>query len=102
MTAHPVPACQKLNLCVYFCISGNANVCVCVSESVCVCVWEALLGLNEGCVSPLIGEQQQMITAVCVRLKETQRGANTTQMEDITTEAGAYVLTIEIKLKMYC
>lgn len=49
-------------------------------------VSEALLGQNEGCVSTLIGEQQRMITAVCVWLQETQQGANTTQMEDINTQ----------------
>jgi len=30
-----------------------------------MCVSEALLGLNEGCVSVLIGEQQHVITTVC-------------------------------------
>lgn len=75
-------------------------VCVCVNESVCVCVClcEALLGLNEGCVSLLIGEQQRVITAVCVRLEETQQGANATQMEDIITEPGAYVCFLDTSI----
>lgn len=54
-----------------------------MSEGVFMCVSEALLGLNEGCVSVLIGEQQHVITTVLGWGKHN-RGL-TTLMEHINT-----------------
>lgn len=39
-----------------------------------MCVSEALLGLNEGCVPVLIGEQQHVITAACGIGEKHNRG----------------------------